>query len=351
MSGIEYLNLQTYTDLMRLCRDLRKQAKRQPLEQTVMIYLMYRPEIVAFSARQKTQKSRMTQLLLDMDMTELMLRYDEPGTRLATMEECRRILVDSIEFLHDFLKGADDYNLWGRYGTCCHRLIQCCRELDHQVEAEVYCEQFHHACRQISRLWNGLVTHDEQLELFMQMYDDTVIVFSESMDPENRTRACWAKVRRERIDLWRIKQHEREKLQTMVRTYLSAASDLVRNPTPQTLKQAMVICVKGMGIINNNLNLWGMRPNLIKYWISMGYIWELRGTVEDFRKAKDCYVHAADAAKSYYKHCERTQSGTYDAEEYLQRCYSYIAQMYAKLPGEKNEKKAAKYRRLAKEEK
>jgi hypothetical protein len=82
----------------------------------------------------------------------------------------------------------------------------------------------------------------------------------------------------------------------------------------------------------------------------MGYIWELRGTVEDFRKAKDCYVHAADAAKSYYKHCERTQSGTYDAEEYLQRCYSYIAQMYAKLPGEKNEKKAAKYRRLAKEE-
>ena len=72
MSGIEYLNLQNTVDFMRLCRDLRKQMKQQPLEQTVMIFLMYRPEIAAFTARQKTKKSRMSQLHLDLDMTELL---------------------------------------------------------------------------------------------------------------------------------------------------------------------------------------------------------------------------------------------------------------------------------------
>ena len=56
MSGIEYLNLQNSVDFMRLCRDLRKQMKQQPLEQTVMIFRMYRPEIAAFTARQKTKK-------------------------------------------------------------------------------------------------------------------------------------------------------------------------------------------------------------------------------------------------------------------------------------------------------
>lgn len=347
MSGIEYLNLQNHRDLMRVGRDLQRQAKILPRDEALQIFRLCRPEIVAFASGQKLQKSRLTQLQLDMTMTELLLHEDVPYKDQETLEECRQILVDSIEFLHDFLKGADDDNLWGRYGTCCHRLIQCCRELDHQVEAEAYCEQFHHACRQISRLCGGWVSLEEHLRLILQMYEDTEEVYSRQPDPGKRLVGYRAKMRRERFGLWYIRLKEQEKLQNTVRIYLDAAADMTEKPTPGTLKLAMEFCTKAMDIIRNNISLWGMRSYRIKCWITMGYIWELRGTAEDFREAKDCYVHAADAAKSYYHRCVRDKSGTYDAADYLKRCYGYIAEMYEKFPGEKNEKKAARYRALA----
>ena len=347
MDGIEYLNLQNSVDFMRLCRDLRKQMKQQPLEQTVMIFRMYRPEIAAFTARQKTKKSRMSQLHLDVDMTELMLRYEEPGTRESILEDCRQILMESLEFLQEFLEEANDYNLWALYGICCHRLVACCVELRHQAQAEQYCMLFHHACRQISRLCGGRVTQDAHLKLLIEMYNDTDQLFSHARDTEKRLRGYRAKMRRERLELWWLKLKEQEKLQAAMRAFLSAASDLTENPTPGTLELAMELCVRAKDIINNNLELWGMRNNLVRCWTTMGYIWELRGNAGGYLKARECYIHAADAAKSYYRQCVRTQSGTYDAEDYLQRCYIYIAEMYEKFPGEKNKKKAARYRALA----
>ena len=350
MSGIEYLNLQTHTDFMRLCRDLRKQAKQLPLEQTVMIFLMYRPEIAAFTARQKTRKSRMLQLHLDMDMTELMLRYDEPGTRLAVVEECRKILMESLEFLREFLEDANDYKLWALYGVCCHRLVACCVELKHQAQAEQYCVLFHHACRQISRLCSGRITLDEHLKLLIEMYDDTNQIFSDSRDAEKRIRGYRARMRRERVELWWLRLKEQDRFRTMVRSFLAAASDLTENPTPRTLELAMELCIKARDIISNNLNLWGMRTDLIKCWITMGYIWELYENEKGYLKARECYFRAAEASRSYYRQCVRDQSGTYDAVDYLQRCYIYIAEMYEKFSGEKNARKAAKYRSLAEEQ-
>lgn len=350
MSGIEYLNLQNTVDFMRLCRDLRKQMKQQPLEQTVMIFRMYRPEIAAFTARQKTKKSRMSQLHLDLDMTELMLRYDEPGTRPAIVEECRKILMESLDFLWEFLEDANDYNLWALYGICCHRLVACCVELKHQAQAEQYCVLFHHACRQISRLCSGRITQDTHLKLLIEMYNDTDQVFSHSQDTQKRVRGYRAKMRRERVELWRLRLQEQDRFRTMVRSFLTAASDLTQNPTPGTLKLALELCVKAKDIIRNNLNLWGMRTDLIKCWTTMGYIWELHGNAEGYLKARECYIHAADASRSYYRYCVRTDSGTYDAEDYLQRGYIYIAEMYEKFSGEKNARKAAKYRALAEEQ-
>ncbi len=347
MSGIEYLNLQTHRDLMRVCRDLERQARRLPREEALMVFRLCRPEIVAFTAGQKTPKSRLTQLHTDMKMAELLLNYDGPFVDLEGLEECRQILTDCIEFLHEFLKSADDYALWAKFGTCCHMMVDCCVQLNYQAQAETYCEVFHQACRNISRLLNGRVTLDIHLELIVQMYLDTERVFSYRRGPEMQIRACRAKMRRERLELWRIHHKREEKLQNMVSTYLKAANDVIDRRSPDTLKLAMELCEKTMDIIRNNPKLWGMRSDRIKCWITMGYIWELYDTEDACRKAKDCYVHAADAAKSYYIYCERTQSGSYDAEEYLKRSFTYIAEMYAKFPGEKNARKANHYRNLA----
>lgn len=347
MDGVEFLNLRTYVDLKRLVADLKRQARRLPAEEALMAFRLCRPEIVDFVDRMDEYKYRATQLVLDMHMSELLLEAEEPGTRMANLEECRQVLGDCLQFLQDLVKRADDYNLWEQIGICCHRQIICCLELDYPAQAETCCDLFLHSCRKISQLLGGKIIHSTHRRLLQDMYLDTEKVFALSPDPDERLRGCLARMQHTRIEMLMLRNMVEEREREMVKSYQQTARDLIERPTPQTLKQALDYCGKGLRIVRKNLKRAGMRSKQTEYWITMGYIWEQFGSEEAFLKAKDCYVHAADSAKIYLCYCIRTDNEIYDARSSLQRCYIYIAEMCEKLPGEKYARKAAKYRALA----
>lgn len=342
MSWLEYLNLRTYADLARVRADLRKLGQTQPLDQALSYYRTYRPEIVAFVRRQNTPKFQIVQTDIDTDMARLLLRKGDP----EAAEEAKDILLDVAEFRAEWLRKADHPTLWLHQAECYHMISQCAYLLGDILRAQTYCSLCHEACREIAKHQPGPMILDEQLDMLCTMYRNMDKLFSDAEETCKIVQGLQARVRLQRCLRWRALREARDRELGLAKELEKLGMEYANGITRYQWDRARECYSKAIAITRCHLKeVYGR--GLVELWLDLGDVWESYGDEKSLLKAKDCYVKGLDAAKWWLGKCIRTESYEVPARVLLQECYEYLAEVCEKLPGEKNARKAEKYRRLA----
>lgn len=343
MNGIEFLNLESFRDLNRIERELNRQARLQPLDQALAVYRLCRPEIAEFVRKNPQTRARMSQARIDMNMARLLLK--EPGEETAL--EAQPILVEAAKLLHDFLKECEDPNIWRMLAEAFHMQVICGQQLQMPSLAEAYCIAMHRAIRGMAKFSQYPINREDEKELLYQMYQHTDEVFSNHKDPLKRIQGLQARMRLRSHQRWQGEQEQREAQANLATTLYQLARTYHYTLPPRDITRAMAYYNKALAITRSNMKHWAMRRLLVDIWHSMGELMMLEGDEQSLLKAKDYFVNALDAAKSYHQDCLRREDDTTRARANMLACYLALAQVCDKLPGVKNAQKMLKYLRLA----